>query len=143
MTIVAGTRLRLRSAWHLPVFFWNSIRSMRQARSAPGFLRGRLLRDKNLAFWTVTAWTSDEAMRAYRNADPHRAAMAKSGRLCDELVTAHWSQDGSDLPTWDDVAARLLAEGRFLKLPSPSPRQLAREVPPNATNNNLDFAAKK
>jgi hypothetical protein len=142
MSIVAGTRLRLRSAWHLPAFLWGSIRSMRQARSAPGFVRGRVLLDRDLAAWTLTVWASEATMRDYRNRDPHRAAMAKSGQLCDELVTAHWAQEGDELPGWDVVVARLLAEGRFLKLPSPSPRQVNREVPAPAGRWPLDFTAK-
>lgn len=142
MSIVAGTRLRLRSALHLPAFLWGSLRSMRQARSAPGFIRGRVANDRDLAFWTLTVWENEETMRDYRNREPHRSAMARSGKMCDELVTAHWAQEGDALPGWDVVVARLKAEGRFLKLPSPSPRQVEREVPAPAERRPFDFAAK-
>lgn len=142
MAIVSGTRLHLRSVWFFPPFVWHARRSLGQAQAAPGFLRGRVLRSDGLTFWTLTLWSGEAEMRAYRNSGRHKEAMGKTTRWCDELVTATWEQPGDDLPDWDEVVASLVSEGRFLKLPLASPRHQAREVPPPNTRRGADFPAK-
>lgn len=139
MSIVAGTRLRVRSAWTIPLFFYSSLRSLWQARGSSGYLNGRLLQDKDRAFWTVTVWSSEEDMRRYRNAGFHKGVMARAVDWCDELVTAHWSQEGAALPGWDEVTAKLRGEGRFMKLQNPSSRQQSREFPDPNTKQAIDF----
>lgn len=138
MPIVAGTRLHLRSPLYLPPFFWGTYRSLRQARAAEGYLSGRLNRD-GLAFWTVSIWADEAAMRAYRQHGAHAAAMRRSNAWCDELVTAHWLQESIELPPWDEVARRV-AQGRFLKLKHASARHLAHEVPPPKPRGSIDLA---
>lgn len=143
MAIVAGTRLRLRSAWTFPRFLWGTLRSLFQARGAPGYLAGRLLRDADRAFWTVTVWRSEEEMRRYRNGGYHQGVMRRAVDWCDELVTAHWSQDGDELPGWDVITGKLRGEGRFMKLRRPSARQLGREVPEPDTRRPMDFMPRR
>lgn len=129
MPLVSATRLRIARARHLLPFYVDTFRSLQQARRAPGYVSGALLRDKERAFWTLTLWEREADMRAYRNGGAHGAAMPKLLRWCDEAAVAHWEQDASGLPTFDDAHARLL-HGRFTNLPHPSARHLAREIPP-------------
>ncbi len=141
MPIVAGTRLHIRSPIYLPGFFVSTFRSMRQAQSALGYLGGRLNREGR-AFWTVSVWEDEDAMRAYRQSGAHKDAMRRVNDWCDELATAHWVQETVEMPGWEDIARRV-AEGRFLKLQHASPRHLAREVLPPKSRGSMDFAPKR
>lgn len=144
MAIVSITRLHLRSVRFLPVFFVYAIRTQRQVQTAPGFLGGWLGNDTLLGFWTATAWDSLEAMRAYRNAPPHLAAMKKLLTWCDEASYAHWEQDAAALPDASGAYARMKAEGTTSKVLWPSARQVAREtVGAGAPRPNRQLAARK
>jgi hypothetical protein len=112
----------------LPQFIWYALRSARQAERAPGFLGGRIMRDARNAFWTVTAWESEAAMRAYRGSGAHLAAMPKLLGWCDEASLTHWEQAGAELPTWAEAHRRMLAEGRRSKVNNPSAAQLAERI---------------
>jgi hypothetical protein len=137
MPVVAGTRLRIRALRFLPAFFWRTYFSVRQLVRADGFVGGVLLGDKGWVFWTVTVWEDEARMKAYRNAGDHAAAMAKVIDWCDEVASAHWSQDSGELPEWGAIARRIAGEGRFVKLPHASSRHTAREVPaPARTSGN-------
>jgi hypothetical protein len=52
MPILAMTRLRLKSIRLIPRFISANERAVAQLRTAPGFLRGKLLAELNLAMWT-------------------------------------------------------------------------------------------
>ena len=69
--IASLTRLRLRSGRFLPGFFWYAHGSRQAMRRAAGFVEGRLLADHHLAFWTLTFWTDETAMKQWRNAGEH------------------------------------------------------------------------
>ena len=90
MTFVSLTRLRIRALWFMLGFAFHALRSNRQVRSTPGFLGGSLLLDRKRTFWTMTAWDSEEAMRAYRTSGAHKAAMPTLSHWCDEASVAHW-----------------------------------------------------
>ncbi len=64
MAFISVTRLRVRSIFYLPQFIWQVFKTTRQAERAPGFLGGRLMRDQKNAFWTLTTWDDEAAMRA-------------------------------------------------------------------------------
>jgi quinol monooxygenase YgiN len=128
MTFISVTRLRVRSVFYLPKFIWYTLKSQRQAGRAEGFLRGRLMRDKGNAFWTVTAWRDEAAMRAYRGSGAHMLAMPKLLDWCDEASVAHWEQESNELPDWVDAHRRMVAEGRMSKVKHPSEAQLAKKI---------------
>ena len=130
MALISVTRLRLRSARYLPPFFWHVLGSTRQARRAPGFLGGQLAVEGNRGFWTITAWSDEAAMRAYRNAGAHRRAMPKLLTWCDETSVAHWQQDGPDLPDMPEALQRMLAGGRLSKVQHPSAAHAAKQIAP-------------
>lgn len=120
---VSLTRLRIRSLRFMPGFLLHTMGSLRQVRRAAGFRGGRLLADRRV-FWTLTAWDSLEAMRAYMVSGAHRAAMPRLLDWCDEAAVAHWEQpETTDLPGWAEADRRLRQEGRPSKVRHPGPDQ--------------------
>src|SRR5574341_548939 len=100
MAFISVTRLRARSIFYLPQFFWHTFKVQKQAKSASGMLGGRLLLEARWAFWTMTAWESEAAMRAFRSSGAHMKAMPKLLDWCDEASYAHWEQESEELPSW-------------------------------------------
>ncbi len=122
MVFVSLTRLRIRSLRFVPLFVMDTLRSLGQVKKAPGFRQGALLADRSWTFWTLTAWDSQDAMRAYMTTGSHKQAMPKLLHWCDEASVAHWTQPDDDLPTWDEADRRMRAEGRISKVRNPSPQ---------------------
>ena len=129
MPLISGTRLRVRSPIYLPQFLWGNEMSARQLARSPGFLGGGLLVDRGRAFWTVTAWEDEAAMRAYRNTGAHREVMPKLLKWCDEATVVRWNQEGAALPDWAELHRRMISEGKVSKVNHPSPRHAARQFP--------------
>jgi hypothetical protein len=115
---ISVTRLRLRHWWTLPEFFWRSRRSIVQAARSDGFLAGYTLMDRRWTFWTMTGWQSETAMKAYRGSGPHKVAMQKLFKWCDEASVAHWQAD--QLPSWAEAWEGLKLRGRFTPVKHPS-----------------------
>jgi heme-degrading monooxygenase HmoA len=131
MAFVSLTRLRVRSVRFLPLFAMHAIRSNRQVQRAPGFLAGSLLPDRKWTFWTMTAWDSEAAMRAYMIGGAHKRAMPHLMHWCDEASVAHWTQPDVALPPWEEADARMRTAGRASKVNHPSPHHadLSYEAP--------------
>ena len=129
MTFVSVTRLRMRSAWYLAPFLWETTKITRQARHTSGFLGGRLLRESNGAFWTMTAWEDGSAMNVFRTQGAHGGVMPKLLDWCDEASVVHWIQPTDALPSWQDAHYRMMKEGRPSKVRFPSAAQVAYEIP--------------
>ena len=121
MPFVSLTRLRIRSIRFLPFFAFHTLRSTRQVRHAPGFLTGALLPDRNFAFWTLTAWDSQQSMRNYMLNGSHKTAMTHLLHWCDEASVAHWEQPTATLPSWLEADQRMRSTGRISKVHHPSP----------------------
>lgn len=131
MTFISVTRLRLRSLRFFPSFAWHTAASTRQLRRAPGFVGGQFASEGLRGFWTVTAWSDESAMRAYRNTDAHMRAMPKLLGWCDEASVAHWQQAAPGLPEPAVALERMRAEGRLSKVRHPSPAHAARQIAPS------------
>ena len=121
MPFVSVTRLRLRSIIYLPGFFRHAMPTIRQVKRAPGYRGGALLADRAWAFWTITCWDDEAAMRAYMMSGSHRAAMPSFVKWCDEGSVVHWDQPDETLPSWPEADRRMRAEGRPSKLRYPTP----------------------
>jgi hypothetical protein len=130
MPLVSVTRLRIRSPWYLPAFFFHTLRAIRQARAARGNKAVQLLPDARRTFWTCTLWTDLEAMRAYVSAGAHRTSMRRLAHWCDEASVVHWVQDSTELPDWNTAHRRMQQEGRPSKVGHPSAAHLAFEIAP-------------
>jgi hypothetical protein len=128
MPLISVTRLRIRSPWFLPAFFWNSLWSILQARCAPGCLAAKTLTDANRTFWTKTAWDGEAAMRAYMRSGAHLRVMPKLRQRCDEASVAHWQQENAVLPDWREGHRRMLEVGRPSKINHPAQAHLAFEI---------------
>ncbi len=128
MPIVSVTRLRIRSPWYLPAFFFYTLRATRQARAAAGNHAVKLLPDARRTFWTCTQWADLESMRAYVSAGGHRKSMQHLARWCDEASVVHWQQDSLELPGWTEAHRRMQTQGRPSKFDHPSAAHLAFQI---------------
>ena len=129
MPLISVTRLRVRGLLYLPGFVLRTFQSAFQAKAAAGNLRMRLLRDARLAFWTVTVWESEAAMRDFMLAGAHRKAMHNLLEWCDEAALAHWQDDNAAPPDWLTAHKLLLERGRTSKVRHPTADHLAFSVP--------------
>ncbi|WP_353072905.1 DUF3291 domain-containing protein [Tunturiibacter gelidoferens] len=121
MIFISLTRLRIRSILYLPVFAIYTVRSLRQVKKAPGFHTGALLPDRSWTFWTMTAWDERESMRQYMTTGAHKSAMPHLMHWCDEASVAHWEQEQTSLPSWEEADRRMRESGRASKVNHPSP----------------------
>jgi hypothetical protein len=126
---VSVTRLRLRKFRFLPTFIFYAFRSAKQARNTPGCLFVATIRDARLAFWTVTVWSDEKAMRSFRNSGVHLTAMPKLARWCDEATYVHWQQENSEPPRMVAAHARLVEAGTVSKVFHPSAAHASRAFP--------------
>lgn len=134
MSFVGVTRLRVRSIRFLPSFAVHFLRTRRQIREAPGFQGGSLLADRNLTFWTMTAWDSQDSMRRYMMTAPHRAAMPFLLDWCDEASVVHWDRPEKVLPSWLEADKQMRESGRSSKVRNPSPQHATLSYrPPRVT----------
>ena len=133
MTPVASvTRLRIRHWAFLPPFALQTLRAARQAARAEGFLGGSILADRASAFWTLTMWRDEAAMRAFMHAGAHQRAMPNLVRWCDEAATTRWPLDTATLPSWAEAERELRARGRASRVRAPSAHHQDLSFPPPA-----------
>jgi hypothetical protein len=122
---VSTTRLRLRHSWYLLPFGLHAFRIQRQLRGSGGFLVGGFAVEPWLVFWTVSIWTDASAMRGFRNASAHLAALPRLSRWCDEASYGHWEQGDTVLPDAQGMFARMRDEGVLSTVRWPGRRHLA------------------
>lgn len=127
MVFVSLTRLRIRSVRFMPMFAIHAVRSQRQVSKAAGSLKVALLPDRSFTFWTMTAWDSEESMRAFMISGAHKKAMPHLLHWCDEASVAHWTQEESTLPSWTEADKRMRETGRASKVNHPSPQHAGLE----------------
>ncbi|MBM3803033.1 MAG: DUF3291 domain-containing protein [Acidimicrobiia bacterium] len=129
MPFVSVTRLRLRLVRYLIPFLAHTVLSSLQARRSTGNLGLKLLRDANRTFWTLSIWQREEDMRSFMMSGAHRRAMPKLLNWCDEASVAHWSQESSRLPAWDQAHRNLVERGRPSKVRFPSSSHREFQIP--------------
>lgn len=105
---VSITGLRLKGRRHLLRFWWHTLRSMVQARRAPGNLRTEM-RMVGCVHHTLSVWASEQAMRAFLVAGAHRDAM-KVFRAIGNGRTLGFVTDRP--PDWDDGLRRWHSEAK-------------------------------
>lgn len=87
---------------------------------------GKLLADRNRAFWTMTMWKDIDSMREFRDSRPHAAVMPKAARWCDEASVVHWETQADKLPSWDEAHRHMSESGKPSPLKFPSEDYKAR-----------------
>jgi len=127
---VSVTRLRVRRLIDLPQFLWKTQFAKGQATKAPGFLGGRLLVDAHRVYWTLTAWESERAMKAYRGSGAHAGVMPRLVEWCDEAAYTHWESPDATVPDWPEAYDRLVSSGKLSRVAHPSPAHEARQFAP-------------
>jgi hypothetical protein len=128
MSFNSITRLRLRSLFTLPAFLGEARASAEQAARSPGFISGALLLEGRLVFWTRTAWDNEDAMKAYRDSEVHRAVMPKLIDWCDEASVAHW--EGEPVSDWNEIYTRMCTDGRSSRVRHPTEAHKAKRFSP-------------
>jgi heme-degrading monooxygenase HmoA len=109
---VSITRLRVRGWRFGPAFLVLALRSAIQAKRSRGNVAVTVLAEARRTFWTKTVWEDENAMRAFMRGEPHRRAMGKLAKWCNEAMVVHWTQATSDTPSWNEAWRRMQAHGR-------------------------------
>jgi len=81
----------------------------------------------------MTAWDSQESMRAFMSSGPHKRAMPHLLNWCDEASVAHWTQSETTTPSWTEAAEKMRALGRPSKVLNPSPQHASLDFRPPRT----------
>jgi hypothetical protein len=108
--LVMASRLPLRSITKVPLFMGLTVSVVRQLERTDGLV-GYSLRAQPLAktFWTLSAWTDEDALGAFAAAMPHVSVMAKLRPHMGPTRFTTWRTAGTGLPiAWDDAEARLM-----------------------------------
>ena len=85
--------------------------------------------DAHRTYWTLTVWSSEQAMKKFRGANAHARAMPRLADWCDEGAYAHWIAAGDAIPIWEEAYEHLVAEGRLSRVTHPSENHKKRVFP--------------
>jgi heme-degrading monooxygenase HmoA len=105
-----ASRLPLRSYRTIPRFLGLTASVARQLEATPGLVGYSLLAQPvRKTFWTLSAWTDQDALNAFARTMPHLAVMGKLRPRMGPTRFITWTAPGSALPiTWDDAIERLM-----------------------------------
>ena len=109
--VVTITRLPLRSHRRIPRITRATVGIVRQLSRSEGLvgyaLNAKLIRK---TFWTMSAWTDPEALRAFARSEAHVRAMAALSPYMNGPRIETFTVSGSELPPdWSSAADRLVA----------------------------------
>lgn len=104
------TGLQVRRVWHIPSFWSHAVKSMTQARSAPGNISVDA-RSINGVHHTLSVWTDKDAMRAFLTSGPHLSAMQIFPGIATGKVVGYLTKRP---PDWSEVHAIWLERGRVV-----------------------------
>ncbi len=124
MAFISVTRLKPIGLLDLPPIALDTLRSRHQIERAPGFLGGYLATGPGPTLWTVTSWTNEAAIAAYRGSGAHARAMPRLSRTCSEASVTHWLAIDESLPNPEEAAERM-RNGRTSRVRCPSPAHAA------------------
>jgi hypothetical protein len=108
MPYVSITGLTLKSRRHFVRFWWHAIRSMGQAKRAPGN-RSADARIIGGVHHTLTVWDDEQAMRAYLRSGPHLGAMRAFRGIATGKTIGFVAEAA---PAWSDVHDIWMQRGR-------------------------------
>jgi hypothetical protein len=107
---VSITGLQVRRVWHIPSFWSHAMKSMVQARSAPGNISADA-RTISGVHHTLSVWTDKDAMLTYLTAGPHLEAMRLFPSIATGKVVGYLAPQA---PDWSEVHAIWLGRGRVV-----------------------------
>ena len=105
---VSITGLVLKKPWHVFVFYFHAIRSMRQARRARGNLRAEN-RTINGVHHTLSVWQTEAAMREFLFSGAHKRAIDATPSFATGKTLGF---ETDTIPSWDEVHDLWRARGR-------------------------------
>lgn len=119
---VMASRLEVRSLRHVPRFFATSMALWKQARRSPGALGVTLKADlARRTFWTLSAWTDNDAISAYARTEPHASATRRTRSMMRESTFVFWQAPATELPLeWAEARRRIAAEREQCGTTAPS-----------------------
>ncbi|MFD0316689.1 DUF3291 domain-containing protein [Streptomyces flavalbus] len=106
---VFASRFETRSLWGALKFFARTPGVWRQVSRAPGAY-GATLKAEPLkrTFWTLSAWESPEALKAFAHTGPHAPTARGLAAQMRDVKFASWTTSSDDLPlSWPEAARRL------------------------------------
>lgn len=100
--------LPLESYWRILPWAIYTAQVVKQLARADGLVGYSLLaRPLSKRFWTLSAWESEAALRAFVQDQPHRRIMTALAPHMDKTKFVRWIVKGCDLPLrWDDALRR-------------------------------------
>lgn len=106
---VMASRLELRRTRDAPSFLFAALRVRRQMLASPGAMGVSLVaKPLRRAFWTLSAWQSEAALRAAVALEPHRSIMRGFRPRMHASSFVTWSAEPSALPVpWEEAFRRL------------------------------------
>ena len=111
--VVLASRLQLRRVRDVPGFLRAALAIRRQVLRSPGAVGVSLLaQPAHRTFWTLSAWTDEEAIGRFVGELPHRATMS---RYHDRLAGAEfttWTTEAATLPGARSNARDLWSDGK-------------------------------
>ena len=108
---ISITGLKLNGPLSAPRFWWHALRSMAQARKAPGIISvdAKLI---DGVHHTVTVWSDRAAMLRYLRSGAHLQAMRAFHGIATGAVTGF---EAEAAPDWTDIPAIWQTRGRWIK----------------------------
>ena len=109
--VVTITRLPLRSHLRIPRIMRATLRIVRALGRSEGLVGYSLKADlTRKTFWTMSAWTDQDALTTFVRSEVHRDAMTSLQPHMDGPVIKTIDRRGAELPmAWPDVAEALTA----------------------------------
>lgn len=97
--------LPLESYWRVLPWAIYTAQVVKQLATADGLVGYSLLaRPLSKRFWTLSAWESEAALRAFVQSQPHQRIMTALAPHMDKTKFVRWIVEGRDLPLrWDDA----------------------------------------
>ena len=102
--LVAIGRLEVKPGTNLLRFLWHTLRALMQAKRAAGCLHATTRRGESNVFWSMSLWSTREAMLAYRNSGAHAKAMRAAREFTRQVRFTHW--EAAEIPTWEEAMRR-------------------------------------
>jgi hypothetical protein len=97
----------------VPGFLRAAMAIRRQVLRSPGAVGVSLIaQPATRTFWTLSAWTSEEAIDTFIREQPHRDVMAKYHDRLDAAEFTTWKASATDLPDARSNARELWADGK-------------------------------